>query len=231
MIRLHIIAEGQTEETFVRNLRAPHLGTKNISVDVRCLDTSRNRTGRGDVGRHYHPIRRDIQRWLLEDQRADAHFTTMIDLHGFPRDMPAFDESLSLTDPYARVRYLERKFAEDIGDWRFIPYIQLHEFEALILSDPTKFDWMFIEHDREIDQLVELNNKFENPEIINDGYDTAPSRRIAGIIPEYASRKASAGPLIAEKIGLSVMRARCPHFNEWLTRLEGLAASPDTDPQ
>ena len=64
MIRLHLIGEGQTEETFVRDVLAPHLAAYAVFADVRCIDTSRRRGHRGGIGRHYAPIRRDIQRWL-----------------------------------------------------------------------------------------------------------------------------------------------------------------------
>ena len=33
-----------------------------------------------------------------------------------------------------------------------------------------------------------------------------------------------AGPLIAEEIGLPILRVRCPHFGKWLTILEQLDA-------
>ncbi len=41
MIRLHIIAEGQTEEAFVNELLTPHLGNFNISTSVHCITTNR----------------------------------------------------------------------------------------------------------------------------------------------------------------------------------------------
>jgi hypothetical protein len=105
---------------------------------------------------------------------------------------------------------------------RFIPYLQLHEFEALLLADPEKFDWEFLDHEKAIRSLVELVAHFASPELIDDRYDTAPSRRISAVIPEYEGRKASAGPLIAEKIGVDTLRQKCPHFGDWLSRLESL---------
>lgn len=69
---------------------------------------------------------------------------------------------------------------------------------------------------------MEIANGFDSPELINDGPTTAPSKRIIAEIPEYAFQKSTAGPLIAARIGLDVMRARCPNFGEWLGRLEAL---------
>ncbi|MEW6284306.1 MAG: DUF4276 family protein, partial [Candidatus Eremiobacterota bacterium] len=41
--------------------------------------------------------------------------------------------------------------------------------------------------------------------------------------PRYANDKRTAGPQVAQAIGLDVLRARCPHFGSWLTSLEGLS--------
>jgi hypothetical protein len=61
--------------------------------------------------------------------------------------------------------------------------------------------------------------------LINDGEETAPSKRIGKEIPDYLGAKPTAGPIIAGKIGLETMRMKCPHFNEWLTKLENLHLS------
>ncbi len=58
------------------------------------------------------------------------------------------------------------------------------------------------------------------PEDINEGPQTAPSKRILEFIPEYA--KAQVGPLAAKAIGVEKLRQHCPHFNEWLASLEQL---------
>jgi hypothetical protein len=63
----------------------------------------------------------------------------------------------------------------------------------------------------------------QNPKLINDGRETAPSKRILKEIPEYD--KATAGPIIAEKRGLPALRAKCRHFHEWLSRLEKLVST------
>ena len=121
-------------------------------------------------------------------------------------------------------RFVKEALAADIngalGDIRFVPYIQLHEFEALILSDPKQLDWEFLEHDRPIQRLVDMvANEGGNPELIDDGKNTAPSKRIIAEIAEYAGNKATSGPLVAGKIGMPRLRERCRHFAEWIDGL------------
>ena len=101
----------------------------------------------------------------------------------------------------------------------FIPYIQLHEFESLILADPAKLDWEYLEHDQPIGNLVKMVGS-QNPELINDGRETAPSKRILKEIPEYD--KVTSGVSVAAHIGLGALRASCKHFDEWVSRLEKL---------
>ncbi|NTW44739.1 MAG: DUF4276 family protein [Anaerolineaceae bacterium] len=223
MIRLHIVVEGQTEETFANRVLAHHLGDFNISVDARRVQTGRRRAQifRGGL-REYQQIRKDLILWMKEDQNSDAFFTTMIDLYALPNDFPCYEVAKKAPSPYDRVQLLQEAFSADIDHVRFMPYIQLHEFEAILLCEPARFDWIFINHEDAISELENLSSIFDSPELINDHPETAPSKRITSIIPEYEGRKPLAGPIIAEKIGLEKIRSKCPHFDSWLNALERL---------
>ncbi len=222
-IRLHFIVEGQTEETFVNRVLCPHLATLFIWTKARCVMTSRKRgvKYRGGI-RRYAQAKSDINAWITEDQNPDARFTTMFDLYHLPTDFPGYKGAAQISDPYRRVRALEDALSKDISDSRLIPYVQLHEFEALLLSDPQKLDAQFSDRSTGIQRLVEVVSTFDSPELINDGESTAPSKRITDVIPEYAGRKVAAGPIVAEKIGLPTLRLKCEHFGGWLSSLEAL---------
>ncbi|MEH2297111.1 DUF4276 family protein [Nostoc sp.] len=165
----------------------------------------------------------DILRSLNEDSNRDVFFTTMIDLYAIHPDFPGLTESESLRQkPTKRVEFLEQRFAEDIGDYRFLPYIQLHEYEAYLFADPTCFEYLDANRTKEIEALKAIANQYETPELINDGQQTAPSKRIIAQFPDYKKAKPAFGPQLAERIGLQVIQSRCPHFNTWLSRLESL---------
>lgn len=222
-LRLNFIVEGQTEERFVNTVLRDHLAVQSIIAVAHCVTTRRDRRARhikyrGGLTTYRH-ARDDIRKWLREDASGSARFTTMFDLYGLPTDFPRYADAAAESDPYARVKILETALSEDIGDRRFIPYIQLHEFEALLFSDVEKLNTQFPEYSAEIQRLTQTMTAFGSPELVNDGAATAPSRRIAAAIPEYAVRKASAGPIVAAKIGLPVLRSQCRHFREWLERI------------
>jgi len=225
MRRLNVLAEGQTEEAFVNGVLAPHLADHQVIASVRCVTTRRDRRRPDRVHRgglpSYGKARGDLKRWMAED--STAVFNTMFDLYALPDDFPEFEDAARVRDPYARVRALEDAMAADLVEARLVPYIQLHEFEALLLSDPAKLDWEYLEHSHPIERLIDLASGYDSPELIDDGAETAPSKRIIAEIPEYAYQKASAGPRIAGRIGMQRLRERCPHFSAWVAQLESLA--------
>ncbi|MDH7904483.1 DUF4276 family protein [Porphyromonas gingivalis] len=219
--RLNITAEGQTEEKFVKQTLSEYLGKFNISTDVRCVMTSKDKKKcyRGGLI-SYKKAKRDIINWLKEDNNPEVTFTTMFDLYALPNDFPKYNDAMKYTNPYDRVHFLENAFYDDINDVRFLPYIQLHEFEALILSEPQVLQNEYFEHQNSINQLVQLlKSKKGNAELINDNPATAPSKRIIKLIPEYECNKVSVGAAIAGMIGINSLKRNCKHFKDWLDRI------------
>lgn len=224
-VRLHIIAEGQTEERFVKNTLADHLGLFQISTDVRAVMTSRDKR-RGRVYRggliSYLKARGDIQSWMKEDRQPEARFTTMFDFYALPSDFPGYERIKGISDSYQKIELLERALKEDINDYRFVPYIQLHEFEALVLADPAKLENEYFEHETAIKTLQDaLKQAGGNPELINDHPETSPSKRILQCIPEYD--KVSVGADLAGINGLGFLKENCCHFGSWVASLERLS--------
>lgn len=224
MKRLHITAEGQTEEMFVNDTLMYHLANYEVFSDVRCVLTSRNGSilYRGGMTT-YKKAKDDITRWLNEERNnKDVAFTTMFDYYALPNDFPGLIESSTIIDPYERVLKIEEELFKDIDDKRFIPYIQLHEFEALLFTDPQKFDVEFFENPQGIADLQAIAETYNNPELINNGVETAPSKRIIKVFPSYADNKPAIGSMIAQDIGIDALKKSCKHFREWVTKLEGL---------
>ena len=146
-VRLHFVVEGQTERRFVESTLGPHLANRSIWVDARCVQTSRMHGRKHSGGiQGYVRAKGDIERWMREDQNAGARFTTMFDLYALPGDFPGYEAAVQARDPYARVQLLEDALGEDISDQRFVPYLQLHEFEALLFADPEKLEERFDRH-------------------------------------------------------------------------------------
>lgn len=224
MIRLHLTVEGQTEQEFAVSLLQPHLATFNVFVRKPRLTGPHGRRGgripQGGMFNTFVHVMNDMRRWQREDHSADARFSMMVDLYSLPSDFPGYSAAMALVDPHAQARHLEQALAAEMNDRRFVPYLQVHEFEALILCDVHRIDMLIEGRTKEIDDLMHECGSFANPEFINHGRETHPKARIRKHLPEYDEN--IHGPLLTEAIGLQVLRERCQHFGEWLTRLENL---------
>ena len=100
---------------------------------------------------------------------------------------------------------------------RFVPFVLIHEFEALLFSDCAIFGREIGRADL-IGPLQDIRDQFPSPEQINDSPDTAPSKRIEKLMPEY--QKPLHGNLAALGIGLPRIRSECHHFSQWIAKLE-----------
>lgn len=143
-------------------------------------------------------------------------------MYGLPNDFPNQLKARQEKNPFEKVRILEDAMKSDIDDNRFIPYIQLHEYEALLFSDVATTDkhlsiLLGVNRTTQLKNIVQV---FESPEHINEGADTAPSKRLKSIYQTYD--KILFGNIAVAQIGLQKIREECRHFNDWLTALESL---------
>lgn len=221
--RLNMVVEGQTEKNFINELIKPYLHNFQLDVNVRIVETGhdKNRRYHGG-GDNYYKIKNDINKWLKSEKKA--FFTTMFDYYAFPNNVPNFDyaKHQKIRDAHQKARTLENAIAKDIGHpEQFIPYISLHEFEALLFSDINIINkYLNKIYGSKIDALNQILMSCNSPEFINDKSETAPSNRLLKLYPGY--QKNIDGILIAQEIGLDKIRSACIHFNEWLTKLEKL---------
>ncbi|HWQ92913.1 MAG TPA: DUF4276 family protein, partial [Clostridia bacterium] len=132
--RLYITVEGQTEKEFADLALKPHLANYSIDVRPRVVLTNRKLGKRGGI-LDFAKIRGDIGRLMKEDRNPEARFTTMVDLYALPAEFPGWAHAKTKTTPTDRVAALEQALQTDFAEPRFIPFIQLHEFEALLYCD------------------------------------------------------------------------------------------------
>jgi hypothetical protein len=103
---------------------------------------------------------------------------------------------------------------------RFVPFVLMHEFEALLFSDCKAFGDA-IGQPSVAHRFQSIRNGFASPEDINDSPLTAPSKRVEAILPGY--EKPLMGVIGILGIGLDRILAECAHFRDWISRLEALA--------
>jgi hypothetical protein len=219
MRRVLALAEGQTEERFIKTVLAPHLQPFGLDIIPKVLLTKKVKAGpdfKGGVT-SYHQVTRDL-RLLLRDTNAIC-VTTLIDLYGVPADWPSADVSRRGVE---RALLLEAALRRDLEDARLLPFLMVHEFEAILYCEPEQTARALQAPLAVAAALAETKSRYGSPEDINDGKTTHPSARIAAHWPSY--RKVLHGPNVAARIGIRCLRDACPHFAEWLSKLEKLGA-------
>ena len=227
MARLLVHVGGETEVTFVNQVLRVHLVARGFErVDARLLGNARQRDRRGGI-RGWNTVRRDILRHLTQD--ADCIATTMIDYYALPQSgekaWPGRARAKALPVP-DRGTHVQTALLEDLSreadHRRFVPFVVIHEFEGLLFSDCQLFAQSIGRRDVAVSFQV-IRDEFDTPEHIDDAPETAPSKRVERLVPEY--QKPLFGSVAASAIGLHKIRAECPHFAAWLTRLETMIGS------
>lgn len=226
MPRLLIHVEGETEETFVNEILAPHLYQFGYSnVCARLLGNSRRRSRRGGIGA-WHAARTDILNHLKEDDESIS--TIMVDYYALPKSgqnrWPMREESTQriFQDKSKIIQdAIHQEICDEMGNNflsnRFIPYIMMYEFEGLLFSSPNDFA-RGIGQSHLAQKFQLIRDDFDSPEHINDSPKTAPSKRIVQIASNYD--KPLMGTLAILEIGLDRIRDECALFNQWIIKLE-----------
>lgn len=227
---IHVLCEGQTEQGFVEEVLRPYLQAHGATgVKSILITTNKKKNARGGM-LSYNQAVTDLEllRKMKPDKEYERHiFTTMFDLYALPDDFPGYEAAKVLDDPYKRVAALETDFAKAINEERFIPYIQLHEFEALLFCGIEHLAKRYPGCEKRCGQLKNDLEKTGNPELINNSPETAPSKRIIKAIEgdkkqHYNYNKPATGKDVTKSIGIDELRAQCKHFNEWIEKLINL---------
>lgn len=214
MSKVLVLVEGQTEEMFVKRILYNYFSERGIYLVPKLITTKVVKGGSDHKGggSSYKIIKKNL-RALFKDTSADT-VTTMFDFYGLPANFPAWDTE---GDCYDQVIDAERVFGEDVNEPRFVPYLQLHEFEALLFSDPNVIASTL---NVRLQAIQDIRDAYSTPEEINNSPETSPSKRLLKLSPSYG--KEHFGSIIAARIGLDTFINECPHFGEWVAKIENL---------
>lgn len=200
MLRLGISVEGASEREFVRLVLQAHLAAFGILATP--------------VDLHGH-VSADRLRSVLPRLLGDFEVvTTLYDFYGFQRRATSQVDELE-----ALIAGLVREPLRQ----RLIPYVQQHEFEALLFAVPEHTVAVMGAAPSLVAELQTVVRASGGPELINDGPQTSPSHRLQRLMPRY--RKTFHGPQALASAGLPAIRAQCPRFHAWVARLESLGGA------
>lgn len=211
---LYVLVEGQTEEEFFKENLIPYFADREI-FEVRPIKISTKVGFKGGFVKYDH-LKRDAEIYLK--QRNDTIVSTFVDYFRIPNSLPEYDKCQAIHNVDDRINCLENAMKTDIGSERFVPYIQKHEFEALLFSSNRGFEYCF--EAKKAKETAKIVDSYPNPEEINDQPTTSPSNRLKNIRPIYD--KVLEGSTIALEVGLNTIIEKCPRFRNWVETLVDL---------
>ena len=185
MTRLLVHVEGPTEEAFVNEVLSHHLYERGFtSVSARIVGNARERTRRGGIV-SWEIARQGILSRLIEDSNRIS--TTMVDYYAMPLDWPGRADRFAQAASSAQIaENIEQALLADIcanmdrnfNPNRFVPYMMMHEFEAMLFSDCDSFGHS-IGRSGLIADLQAIRDDFDTPEEIDDspGHRTIQAHR------------------------------------------------------
>jgi len=216
--------EGQTERAVIQKVLAPYMAARGLYLHPRIIGKPGHKGGI----RRFHAVLREIV--LLLKQEPQSLVSTFFDYYALPGDWPGSAEAKSRNNAVEAPLIIEEALANEvtrtIGDAanpnRFIPYIQMHELEALLFVNPEIMASSF-ERPELAEKFAGIVKECGGCENIDDNPATAPSKRIENLFPAYkkGSSVNAHAPLIMEQTGIDSIRQHCPHFNQWLETLLG----------
>ena len=218
---VQIVVEGETERDFVKKILGPYFRPLGMIFQFDLLH--------GVTRWGWEKVRNEIAGCIYDN--PNSYCTTMLDLYGLPENTPG-KHGGKHDDPLKWAEHIERSISRSLLEMNertelfvetghFIPYLQVHEFEALLFSDPLAIS-PNVDGRSKDEELIKIREAYPTPEHINNHPSTAPSHRLRKLFGS-AYQKPLCGSLIAEDIGLEKMRRECRHFNGWITLLEEIA--------
>ncbi len=217
-IEVIAIVEGKTEQVFIEKVLAPYLAMKNIFISATQI------TKPGQKGGDVRFVRAKQDRGNHLKQRNNTFVTTFIDYYG-TKEWPGLDNLAPALAPAQISAHLHQEtrqavnelFRDHRSEERFIPFVAMHEFEALLFSDSEVLSAEMNVDTEVVDAVIA---EYGEPESINNSPEIAPSKRLDEWAPYGKFAKTTVGIAIAQRIGIPKMREMCPLFNDWLEQLE-----------
>jgi len=225
MGRILVVVEGPTERASLQQTDvAAQCFQQGFSIHPKVVGKPGHKGG----VRSFERVLPEILAFLRQEPQAKV--TTLFDFYALPlADWPGHPQSAALP-PAQAVTHIEAGMAAAVAaalpnlmPGRFIPYIQLFEFEALLFADPAAMAQTFGNPALE-PTFAGIVAACGGCEAIDNGPTTAPSKRIEAAFPAYKKGGGlnAHAPLILGQIAREnwpQLLTACPRFAHWLGQL------------
>lgn len=215
MNTIYILCEGQTEEAFINEVLYPYFANLMIFITPIICSTKRttSKKYKGGVS-DYNKVKNELT--ILCKNHKNEMITTMFDYYAMPSNTPNIN--CNCIDIYERIEHIQNAINNDIGQANCFFNFMLHEFEGLLFSSPNAF--IEITDEKTVEKIQKMRDEAISPEHINNSHETAPSKRLESLIPNYA--KVKNGALLSKNIGIDALLKECKHFAKWVDKIKNI---------
>jgi len=218
--------EGDSESKFAhRQLRSHLLNHGWSSVNAITVLTNLGAGGQRGGLTNWKAVEQDLRDLFAQFKGPTYRFTTLWDYYGTPDNFPAYAKARAAPVGSDRAAIVELELANHFNESRFLPYVQMYEFEALVLAALDGLKELYPKQAVAIASFKTQCEATGNFETINDGATTHPAKRIDTVIPGFWNTKEDDGPIALRSVGLDAPRRWCPRFDQWVAKLEKIGES------
>lgn len=214
---VYLVVEGLTEQLFIERILAPYCAVRGVYLHPTQVPKKGGKGG--DV--KFERVKTCVGNFLK--QRSDTRVGTFFDYYGL-KEWPMLNDVRSQDlSPAEIVKKLNDAAGEELCrefpglgvETRFVPFMAVHEFEALLFSDAEVLASAL---GINVTSINDVLREYGSPEKINTRPDKIPSKHLENWL-DGRYIKTVQGISIADKIGIDKMREANPNFNDWLNRL------------
>ncbi len=216
MQRLVFIVEGDCEQRFVNEHLIDYLSYSfpGVAMHAQKITTNRKKNAKGG-NVNYELFRNELKRTYAQ---GGVMITTLFDFFRVPTNFPGYSTNV------LQISNMEKTLRTDCTDivpaGNFLPYIQKHEFEALLFANYAGF--ANIVNNKQMIKIKEIVAQYPNPEDINQSPETAPSKRLLSI---YSYKKVTHSAIVLKDVNIDDLRNLCPRFDAWVSHIEAALAN------
>jgi hypothetical protein len=220
---VYVVCEGQTEETFVRDVLWEPFSSVGVNLVGQTIETS---VGKKGGALSYQRVKRHLRNQLR--RKGEFFVTTLFDLYRLDSDFPGLAEAKKQNGLGRRLSVLNAAIHADVvaaaecRPERFFSYIQPYEFEALLFSDVPVLTHSEPAWVPAAPVLQSVRDGAESPEHINELPGKNPAAHLERELKNPRYKKTLHGPTITGRIGLAKIEAECAFLAAWLRQLRTL---------
>ena len=216
MASIYFLVEGETEERFFKEIVKDYYKGKHF-ISCSLMPQGKRKGGTID----YNQTKKELSRFFY----SGKHFDKIILIQDYYRLGKTMKEHIGGNLNLDKIIFsIQERLEKDVNNPKFHFRLQIHEFEAYLFTNPD-FVASYFDDNKILQKIEKILEEFDgNPELINNRFDTKPSKRLDEMTQNKFQKRID-GITIVKNVGIDNIRKKCKYFNELFNLIDYLPAS------